>query len=886
MPYAVDDAQLKPRLDENLDPIKKFNLRQWNNKFNQLTSDDLVARDVFALTGRYKSTTNGNTYRAGFDEDSCRLVRGIRLGQVCDVDSVLGVIWGDFPIREQINFKYFMLVSFTHTLTSNLHIPGVKVYDQDEEIEESVELHRIPNARFGEMSDNILVRIFFPNLRHETRGKPQPNLVSQAYMKDFYDKAVQPAAEATMPMDLRRSWPADYDSEMFRARNHTRDAEDPGDRRTQPQHSGRDVHARYLNPWINDIRRRVTQEHDLSFARGFFFLVEGKGMKNKDGVAHQPPEEPVADEEGYLIDDENLRTLAVKRIVADFDSSLFVDGDWFLDMATTLCAEDESEHPLSVFASADAHPQIIDYFSDKGFAQCQRWVDSNSGGYHKDELAHLGAFAGLRMTFKEPGEFGIHYLQVYSSEKSLTYRADAVHKAKRTSVSRVLSDWQQERQNFFIPLQSAWTKASATHSTAVRIESRVPFNSYPYVHLHIPNRFLISWLRYTNNSAYWGFKSGRLMAINNVLNRIMKVRGRFTLDKLPEVGSLIVECVWMANCLVHRPDEGSHWKEVCDAGSVHKQQGDRVVPDRPLVIWYLHSLYLGTEDDSMPRISSHRTISKATIVYLSNDSKTRLDDMGVYQLIKGTPAASRATIMPPGDPWGVEEPVPITANPVRSQMNKQRRVNKRVAEDLPDAFADLIPDAQRARRYESEDDDPEEREETVAISKRVTDIVFNYPIQIFAKAPNRKYSRENWCTLDESERMKVDFNIFCDRRRVNGLFIAHFSFGPDEDKWNKTVRAYFPTPAESQQLRATATQGLRQLGVWLDWESLLASVPEARSRLMVKQARGMVNDRWEWLPYLGKEHLWATGKSGAKRATHFGTEEGGPWIVFNPRFHH
>lgn len=126
-------AVIKPALDENLPPIKDFNLRQWNLKFQELTAEpDLIRRDIFALTGHYTSDNDHQVYRARLDDDTCKLVGGA-ISQSCDIDSVIGVVQGHFPIANQATFKYYMLPSFTHTLEANLHIPGVRVYGQDED---------------------------------------------------------------------------------------------------------------------------------------------------------------------------------------------------------------------------------------------------------------------------------------------------------------------------------------------------------------------------------------------------------------------------------------------------------------------------------------------------------------------------------------------------------------------------------------------------------------------------------------------------------------------------------------------------------------------------------------------------------------------------------
>lgn len=355
------------------------------------------------------------------------------------------------------------------------------------------------------------------------------------------------------------------------------------------------------------------------------------------------------------------------------------------------------------------------------------------------------------------------------------------------------------------------------------------------------------------------------------------------MENLPEVGSLLVTLPWMANSLTRRPPDGSHWNEVSDAGSVHVQQGDVVLPDRPLAIYYLHSLRLPPGDvQAMPRVSSHRTVSKATIVYLFQTSKIKQNELGVWKLIRGQPKNSSG---PEGDPWEAEGSSASQANRVPKQSNKQRKVNCRLASDVPDVFEDVIPNPQRLRGYESEEEDPEEREAPKSVSQQATDIVHNFPIQIFSKVPNRRGKNESWCTLTPSERMVIGVELFHDRSKPGHIFSCHVDFGYDRERWDKTVQVLFPTRVEHPVLRKKKIQGLDQLTVWLEWEMLLASVDGATAGKLVAEARKLVGKTWKWLPLFGKNHLWPTGVSNVPdTAKYHGPEKAGPWIVRNPRF--
>ncbi|KAG8720475.1 hypothetical protein FRC08_000123 [Ceratobasidium sp. 394] len=877
-------ARLKPHLDCNLAPIEPLSVAAWNELFDDLsTKVDLVERDLFALTGRYFDEEDGLNHRAALDTDTCKLYHGISVQAECDIDSVIGIVTGDFPIADEATLNYFMLPDVRYTLKSNLHIPGIHIRDGDDA--EQTAIHKTPNARFGEIGDRFLVRIFFPGLLDENKDQAEPNYIGEGPLQVFYDSAVQPAAVEVIPEGLRRQWPSRYADEKFRAGPHLRQAVGAQARGgARYQHSGREVHGEYLNQWVAAIRDRVAGDHELAFAAGFFFVIEGRGLKYKYASNHDPPLEPLADEGGTLYDANNERTQALGALLADFKPEMFTKGDWFLDIGTTLSGSREDEdgllRPVSLFVNSRYHAEITNFYSGKPIGVCQHWVTTGSGGYHKDEIAHLGDIAGFRIDFDEPGEDGVHYLQVYSSEKSVTYHIDHLMKAKRTSPHAVLTNWKRERDAYFAPLRHAFANASASHSVAVRIESRVGFESYPHVHLMVPGHSIALWLYQMDNTAYWGFKFRRATALTNVLERLMSSPARLTFTKheLPEVGSLLVLLVWMTNALVNRPDDGSHWNEVCDAGSVHTMKGNVAVPHRPLGIYYLHSLYLSSDGSQLPRISSHRTITINTVVYLCGTAGDRNDQTSLWRLIQGEDATTTEPTRS-SDPWQVSGPKERPVPGASRANNRQRRVTIRPIEDVDDAFANTIPNIERINHYDSEEEDDEVREEGPSLSQQVSEIVWTFPVQIFAKVPNRKGGR-SWCTIGKGDRCDITFDIFCEKGAPSYLFTSYVSHGRNYDKWHNTVNAYFPTRKE--KIALGRIQGLSQLSVWEDWESLLASIPPATAARIVKQTRDLVHREWRWLPWFTKGHLWSTGTRSMGRVV--GIENGGPWIVFNPRF--
>ncbi|KAG9098673.1 hypothetical protein FRC06_006083 [Ceratobasidium sp. 370] len=918
VPLGFDDDQLKS-VDNNLPPLERVSLDAWCSLWERLnTPGNRDSRDALGLTGHFRNPA-GQMRRAQLDFSSHRVRERHALDQLCDIDSVIGVVQHQFPILGRAVLKYFMLHSVTHTLDSDLHIPPVSVVDENgydkasipnpfllaslsrsadpPRVLKDVYPHMVPNTRFIEMEPRAIIRVFFPLApRNPSRTN---NCLVEENMRQLYDLAVRPAATETLPHELHFNWPATYDDEKFRAENPGRTG-DAGEGRTGGrtlQQSGRDVHAEYLNAWVDRIRELVDGVPDLKWARSLFFVVEMRGMKNREVSIHEPPRHapvdaspppPTPPSADGLVDTESPRVQAMDGVLEYFDTDLFQPGCWFLDIATSVTVSDDSDvSPACAFASTRMHAEILSHFLEEDVEQCERWVAGQGGFYQKDEVAHLQGIAGFRFTNPNSDMNGVHYVQVYSSEKSVTYNLDAPNKAKRTSPFKLLKDWDQARKSHFQPLANAFRDSSRTHSVALRIESRVEFYYSLRVHLHIDDDILRGWLYRVDNAVFWGWKVYRLLSIYNVLIQFMSVRHNFTLHQLPECGSLLILLSWMANALVNRPDEGSHWDEVRDSGSVHRIADGRLVPHQPLGAFFLHSLHL--KKDRVPRISSQRTVSKDTIIYLFKSVDKSLTEMDVYNLITGNEPLAQDALE--RDPWGEREGGLETAPAVR-YPNKQRVVRIMNTEKTADQFAGIIQEAERDERYSSEDEDDEERERPTLRSQVLTDLVYSYPVQIFAKAPNRKVraggeqseKEVSWCSLNSKQRAEVQFDMFCSKERLEEAFKSYVSFGYDADRWTVTVEILFPT---LQEARAKETQGLRTLKVYKQFLELLTTLPPSEQANVVSQARQYVNERWLWLPYgIPKSHLWATGtRNVPKYATTVkqpGQPDGGPWIVLNP----
>jgi hypothetical protein len=119
-------------IDKNLPPLHRLSLGDWIAIWRSLAnSNNSRDRDIFALTGHFTDPDTGERRRAEIDLSTSRPRDSHVLHQVCDIDSVIGIVLDDLPILPGAIVKYYMLQSVTHTLDADLHIPPVLVRATD-----------------------------------------------------------------------------------------------------------------------------------------------------------------------------------------------------------------------------------------------------------------------------------------------------------------------------------------------------------------------------------------------------------------------------------------------------------------------------------------------------------------------------------------------------------------------------------------------------------------------------------------------------------------------------------------------------------------------------------------------------------------------------------
>ncbi|CUA74687.1 Astrotactin-1 [Rhizoctonia solani] len=859
-----DDDRQEPQLkaiDLNLPQIVLHDFRQWNEQLDRLQDENGTRNaDVFAINGVY--TEGGQHYRAGLDFDRHMVTRDIVLTTSCDIDSVIALVLGDLPIHPRANFGYYMLADPTYTLTDGLSIPHIELRQGNNV--ESVPVHHIPNARFGKMG-RFLILIFFPALYDAEHRKQSesPNAVGDDYMELFYNHAVRQATDHMIPQDQRRNWAATYEDELFRA-GPPRDRDERRRRvaRLARLHTERIVPGDLFVAWFQEIRRLCGTVDELEFAQGIFLVVDGKGFKENNMSSHLPPLRALVDDAGDFIDPDNERTAAIEAIFENyFVPANFAPGEWYIDIATNVSGQlAETGQPVSLFINSDLHPEILHHFTGQPLAECSRWVRRRSNGYVRDLVAHISKFAGLHQTFLDPVDYDATRFQGYTTDKGVTYRPDFAKKAIRTSPSMCLQNWDRESEEHFRRLAEVYMNASEAHTVAVRFETRIPFESYPYVHLNIGARTLQPWLFWVRNTAFWGFKWRRLNAIWNILEAICaaeKARSKFSLRKLPEVGSLVILLVYMANALVNRPDDGGNFDEVHDAGCIHEIINAELVPVIHLGYYIIHTTIFPCPEEinrKLPRISSLRTISPEKLIYLFATTKDERNELHVLRLIRND-RKRQAEDADEEDPWRV---APQRTHITYPHVSNKQRVTLALPGPVPNVLENRLPDEELYEPYPSEEEDPEVRERPHNLSRQVVTVIYTYPLQIIAKMPNRRGGRGSWSRFNTTQRSNANFELFCDTTAPSRMFYSWNNFGRDISRWDSTLTALFPSLKQLSDMGKI--QGLSLLSIRHDWRTILIGLSPEGERRTVQEAKDYVSSHWKWLPYYTKKKLWVTGE--------------------------
>lgn len=285
-----------------------------------------------------------------------------------------------------------------------------------------------------------MVRVLIPELYREGRSQ----FLSQDEQRIFYEAGLRPAVER-LQGDNAAEWPATYNDEMFRARGAN------GQLSFQTK-----VIADWLLPFLGDYIREALENNGYTWGTGLVFLHQIRGMKHS--TSHSVNEESATKAlEKFLTDNDLPVELANER------------SDWWLDIGVELASKDQQ----CLAFRTDSHYHIVLALFGISEDHARRITKPGSSSYTRDMASHLPQVSGCRIApgSRSRGPFDIQYFQLYTTDKSLTYRPDGFHHGKFITCDKILKGKSKE---YIDKLYELYFNATKTTYSLARVEMRVP----------------------------------------------------------------------------------------------------------------------------------------------------------------------------------------------------------------------------------------------------------------------------------------------------------------------------------------------------------------------------------------------------------------------------
>jgi hypothetical protein len=144
-------------------------------------------------------------------------------------------------------------------------------------------------------------------------------------------------------------------------------------------------------------------------------------------------------------------------------------GSWWIDIGVQVISADKD----CLAYRTDSHRRIVQEICKITADQATRLTSIGSSKYTRDMTSHLPQISGCRIEpgVRGQGPYEVAYLQLYCTDKSITYRQDQGRHGKFITCSDVLSG---KADNFINGLYSLYLNAIDNNYAHARMEVRVP----------------------------------------------------------------------------------------------------------------------------------------------------------------------------------------------------------------------------------------------------------------------------------------------------------------------------------------------------------------------------------------------------------------------------
>ncbi|TFK59512.1 hypothetical protein BDN72DRAFT_905777 [Pluteus cervinus] len=819
-------------------------------------------------------------------EDATDFVRFVLTGRTEDVQAVLDPILNllgpndNFVVtRDYDSFLGFHRdiaisgplsahpISFTEdTLTANVHV-SYKFKDSGEGFE--APLHKVQNLCLGKWGTHNMVRVFIPALYNHNDRTKRKSTLTQEQQAIFYEKGFRPAIEELMP-DQVHEWPTTYATEFFRARA-----------RSGALKFTTKVIPANIVPRLGRAIRRALERNGTGWHIGLVFLHQLRGLKHSS--IHAATEE--------------MATVALMAFLKEnnITDSVVSDGTWWIDVGLEISSNDG--HCLAW--RTDSHFHVVRKTLGINDRKAKRITSQGSTKYTRDVTSHLPTISGCRIAPGKlaRGDYDTQYLQMYTTDKSLTYLPDGGHFRKFLKASDVLKG---KDQAFIDGLYNVYIKASESNSALARIEVRVPINCGLDVLLNLDDALLRQSLVAIPLKEWWSFRAYRALAIKYILE--WQGGGNPILRAKPRALLLTAGATWLLNSLHSTPDLGQSSRKLLN----------EILPQVSPNDADPYSLAYGT----FPRVNGSESDSSSESE--EDESETRppkqrrisfpgyphgaifLDDLCVGPEYP-VPRVGRGT--QPLDAKAMDyffgcriediekeffvKNVVIRANPARNPNKSRNTPTMPYDEDNPPPLASKFHLSNRGLRLSSptrdlesendshegntddeddDDDDSRSNERALKIIRQSTDINLvlgslwtQFLLDLIAVAPNEGgAAKPSYCKLDAVQRAEVSEHTFKNHTLSDIFYSCRWKTVPNaEDKdWR---RVFDHCWLDVGQVKAGGIQNYPTMEYFKWWE--ITKGREVDNIEVIHAMREALRERFDklrWVPYAQSGRVWLT----------------------------
>ena len=238
----------------------------------------------------------------------------------------------------------------------------------------------------------------------------------------------------------------------------------------------------FLSWFLGDLIRENLKRADVPWHDGIIFLHQVRGVKST--TSHGFEDELTAE---YALD-KCLKS-------AGIDPERIEPTHSYVDVGI----EVSSRHGRCLAWRLDSHHRFLQELLGLDDRAAHRLTALGSSKYNRDLTSLLTDIAGCRI-HDVFGPFLVEYLQLYQTDKGLTYRIDGFHTGKFVTAHDLLTT---DQTPYLRGLYDAYINAIETCTSNARAEVRVPYAEATKVFVGFDENIFPHYLISVSRSVWW-----------------------------------------------------------------------------------------------------------------------------------------------------------------------------------------------------------------------------------------------------------------------------------------------------------------------------------------------------------------------------------------------